>query len=47
MTATDKRTVADTPIPPERPTPAPDAPKTGGPMDDEPEPGTDPLHEGP
>ena len=25
----------------------PDAPNTGSPMDDEPEPGTDPLHEGP
>ncbi|MFD1952281.1 hypothetical protein ACFSGX_16015 [Sphingomonas arantia] len=25
----------------------PDAPHTGSPMDDEPEPGTDPWHEGP
>ena len=47
MIPTDKPDAADQPIPAERPKPAPDAPKTGSAMDDEPEPGTDPLHEGP
>jgi hypothetical protein len=37
----------DEPIPAQPPKPAPDAPRTGSPMDDEPEPGTDPFHEGP
>ncbi len=43
---------SDTPKPDTEQTPvtkpvAPLAPNTGSPMDDEPEPGTDPMHEGP
>jgi len=40
----------DTPATEKRPVPqpvTPYAPHTGSPMDDEPEPGTDPLHQGP